>query len=74
MLVHVFRSPNSKYAFTEDSAGSDLAAGDVSWQYLKNIELKNTDKRIGMDSKQAIEAIEADGYFIVPAGIGDVSG
>jgi len=41
---------------------------------LKNIELKNTDKRIGMDSKQAIEAIEADGYFIVPAGIGDVSG
>lgn len=74
MLVHVFKSLKSKYAFTEDPTGSNLPDEDGLWQHDKDMELRDTDKRIGMDSKQAIEAIESEGYFIVPAEIGNMSG
>lgn len=74
MLVHVFSDGKSQYAFTSDPAGANLPNQGKSWQHHKDIELRETDKRIGMDSKQAIRAIESQGYFIVPAGIGNMSG
>lgn len=74
MLIYVFKSSKFEHAFTQDPTGSNLPNKDGSWQYYKDLELRDTDKRIGMDSKQAIEAIKSEGYFIVPAGIGDISG
>ena len=74
MLVHVFSDGKSQYAFTADPTGSSLPDRGRPWQHRKDIELRETDKRIGIDSKQAVQAIESQGYFIVPAGIGDMSG
>lgn len=74
MLLHVFSDLKSQYAYTRDSTGSNLPSEGGSWQHHKTIELRATDKRIGMDSRQAIRAIETQGYFIVPAEIGNMSG
>jgi hypothetical protein len=74
MLVHIFSDGKSQYAFTSDATGSNLPERGRSWQHHKGIELRETDKRIGMDSKQAVRAIETQGYFIVPAEIGNMSG
>lgn len=73
MRVHIFKSPHAKFAFTEDETGSNLPVEGGPWQPYKEIEMADTDKRIGMDSKQAIEEITTEGYFIVPAGIGEKS-
>lgn len=74
MLVHVFSDGKSQYAFTSDSTGANLPDEGRSWQHRKTTELRDTDKRIGMDSKQAIQAIQTKGYFIFPAEIGNLSG
>jgi len=74
MLVHVFSDLKSSYAFTADPTGSNLPDEGGQWQHRKTMELRDTDKRIGMDSKQAIQAIQTKGYFIVPAEIGNMSG
>lgn len=74
MLVHVFSDLKSKHALTVDPTGLNLPDEGGVWQHCKTMELRDTDKRIGMDSKQAIQAIEVEGYFIVPAEIGNMSG
>lgn len=74
MLLYIFSDLKSRYAFTVDSTGSNLPNHGGSWQYYKTTKLLDTDKRIGLDSKQAIQTIRSKGYFIVPAEIGNISG
>lgn len=74
MLVHVFSDGKSQYAFTSYPTGANLPNMGRSWRHQRTAELRDTDKRIGIDAKQAVQAIESHGYFIVPAEIGNMSG
>lgn len=68
--VEIFKSLNEKdtYAVVEKgTSATKLPEGN--WKPFKETTLSPSDKRIGIDSTQAIEDIQADGHHIAKAKI-----
>lgn len=69
MIVHVFTGPDSVYAFTEDSTGSNLPSKLGAWTRFKKVELKKDVTATTLDTKACVTGIKEDGYYISKADI-----
>jgi hypothetical protein len=71
MLVYVFRKKQGwQRVLTLDKSGGVLPEDGRPWPWLleKSIEIKEADgPRIGASSKEILDGIAKDGYFLWPA-------
>ena len=73
MQVHKFiKKQGSAVILTSDRLGSNLPEGTDAWTFQKSLEVSDVDPpRIGASSKEIIDGINADGFFIWPDGGSD---
>ena len=70
MQVHVFKGHDTWWGFTQDRSGKNLPADKGPWSIFKTLDMNRGETpRWGVDTSEALDAIERDGYFVTSARI-----